>query len=411
MSATSGDTGLVAVGMPRLSDSMEEATVVRWLKQPGDAVSRGEPLVEVETDKATIVYEAEVAGVLEEVVLEEGGTAGLGAVIARIRVEGGDGASARSASADPAEPREAEPGPARREPSPQHRGAGAGRARATPVARRVAVELGVDLDRIEGSGPGGRIVEADVRAAASELRAERAPSSGRGEVTVVRHTPTQRTIAQRMAESRSTIPEFTVEIEVRMDAAARLRSDLAAGHADPVPSFNDLVVAAVARALREHPGLNGGYGDGGTVRWSRVNVGIAVDVEDALLVPTIHDADRKSVFEIARASRRLANRARARTLTAEELSDGTFTVSNLGMLGARRFTAVINPPQAAILAVGEVAERPVAEGGAIVAGLTMEMSLSCDHRVVYGAEAARFLARVRDVLERPAVLFAEVAER
>jgi pyruvate dehydrogenase E2 component (dihydrolipoamide acetyltransferase) len=344
--------------------------------------------------------------VVEEVVLEEGRTAALGAVIARIRVEGGDGPPARAgANEAPAEPR-ADPGRARPEPTRAERDAASGRPRATPVARRLAQELGVDLERIEGSGPGGRIVEADVRAALPE-RSEPATSSGRGETTVVPHSATQRTIARRMAESRASIPEFTVEIEVRMDAAARLRSDLAAGHVEPVPSFNDLVVAAVSRALRDHPALNGGYEEGGAVRWSRVNVGVAVDVPDALLVPTIRDADRKSVFEIARESRRLSDRARSRTLAAEELSDGTFTVSNLGMLGARRFTAVINPPQAAILAVGEVAERPVAEDGLLVAGLTMEMSLSCDHRVVYGAEAARFLARVRDVLEHPALLFAE----
>jgi pyruvate dehydrogenase E2 component (dihydrolipoamide acetyltransferase) len=210
-----------------------------------------------------------------------------------------------------------------------------------------------------------------------------------------------------MSESRSTIPEFTLEAEVSMAAAAQVREDLRFGGVAPLPSYNDLVVRAVALALRELPALNASYVDGSTLRFARINIGIAVATPDALVVPTLYDADRRSVTEIAAESRRLAERARSRSLTADDLAHGTFTVSNLGMLGVRRFSAVINPPQAAILAVGEVAERPVVEDGKLQARLTMEVALSCDHRVVYGAEAAQFLQRLRALLEHPTLLVAD----
>ena len=211
-----------------------------------------------------------------------------------------------------------------------------------------------------------------------------------------------------MAESRSQIPEFTVQVEIAMDEAARLRKDLRAAGTHPLPSFNDLVVRAVALALRDFPALNGSYEEGKAVRHGRINVGIAVATEDALLVPTILRRGSQAGGRDRRRFRRLAERARTRSLTPEDLADGTFTVSNLGMFGVRRFTAVINPPQVAILAVGEVAERPVVVNGEVVARKTMEVSLSCDHRVVYGAEGARFLARVRDLLEQPAQLVEDV---
>ena len=213
-----------------------------------------------------------------------------------------------------------------------------------------------------------------------------------------------------MSHSRATVPEFTLEAEISMEAATSLRAELKAASGEPVPSFNDLIVRAVALALRDFPALNGAYVEGGTVRYERINVGIAVDAGDALLVPTIRDADRSSVFTIAREARRLAEAARTRTLAPADLADGTFTVSNLGMLGVRRFHAVINAPQAAILAVGEVAPRAVVEAGALVARTTVEVALSCDHRVVYGAEAARFLQRLRHLLEHPVSLVVELRE-
>jgi pyruvate dehydrogenase E2 component (dihydrolipoamide acetyltransferase) len=390
------------IGMPRLSDSMEEATVTRWLKRPGDAVARGEELVEVETDKATIVYEAEFAGVLDEILVDEGATAALGAPIARLRTSE---AAAPAVVAQPVATAVAAPAPV----VALGRQAKEGRARATPVARRLASDLGVGLDGIAGSGPGGRIVRSDVRAAqtapppaAAAPAAAPVAAGGRGAVVEMAHTTTQRTIAARMSESRSEIPEFTLEAEFRMSAAAALRNQLKATGRPLVPSYNDLIVRAVASALRDFPSLNASYTPGKVLRYERINVGVAIDAGDALLVATIHDTDRKSIFEIAAESRQLAERARSRSLSADELADGTFTVSNLGMFGVRRFQAVINYPQVAILAVGEVAPHPFAEpSGAVSARTTVDVSLSVDHRAVYGAEAARFLQRLRELLENP----------
>jgi len=407
---------LVDITMPRLSDSMEEATVLEWLKQPGERVAKGEPLVEVETDKATMVYEAELDGVVAEIVVGAGETAALGAVIARVEsASAGGPVPAQPAPITPSSPLAPAPAPAPAASvrGPVARGGPTSRPKATPVARRLADELGGSLVGVNGTGPGGRIVRADVRSvAASSAVAPTEPAElttttepgGRGAVTEILLTPTQRTIARRMAESRSEIPEFTLEAEISMEAAHVLREGLR----DPegrAPSFNDLVVRAVALALRDFPRLNASFADDRLLLHGRVNVGIAVATEDALLVPTIFDADHKSVFELAAESRRLAERANSRSLTPDELAGGTFTVSNLGMFGVRRFTAVINHPQAAILAVGEVGLRPwVDPYGGIAARRLMEVSLSCDHRIVYGAEAARFLQRLRELLEDPAQL-------
>jgi pyruvate dehydrogenase E2 component (dihydrolipoamide acetyltransferase) len=399
-------SAVVEIGMPRLSDSMEEATILAWLKEPGERVARGEPLVEVETDKATVVYEAELDGVLEEIVIGNGETAELGALIARMRAD--DAAQARIVSARAAKaPDTAAAGrtPASRATDSSSR---AGRANATPVARRLARSLNVSLDDITGTGPGGRIVVSDVEAAAGRTETAPAGADGRGTATEVAHSPTQRTIAQRMAESRASIPEFTLEVEIAMDAVAAARDALEDGGGEPLPSFNDFVVRAVALALGDFPTLNASYEPGRAIRHGRINVGIAVDAADALVVPTIHDADHRSLHEIAAESRRLSEAARARRLTPDDVADGTFTVSNLGMFGVRRFHAVINPPQVAILAVGAVAPRAfVDNAGAFVARESMDVVLSCDHRVVYGAEAARFLDRVRQLLEHPATLVAD----
>jgi pyruvate dehydrogenase E2 component (dihydrolipoamide acetyltransferase) len=384
----------VEIGMPKLSDSMEQATVLSWLKRPGDEVRRGEPLVEVETDKATVVYEAEQDGVMGEIVVDEGGTAELGAVIAKLIVDANAARRVEPGSAPAASGSNGEA---------VGRAVAGTRARATPVARRLAGQLGVPLSVLEGTGPGGRIVRADVRRAAAPGGAEPA-TFDRGRTDVVALTPTQRTIAERMALSRSAIPEFTVESEVSMEAVARLREDLRFGQVDPLPSYNDFVVRAAALALRDHPRFNASYDEGRAQLFERINVGIAVALDDALIVPTLYDADRKALAEIASESRRLAERARARALTTDEVGNGTFTISNLGMLGVRRFNAVINHPQAAILAVGEVAERAVVAEGRLGVGTMMELALSCDHRIVYGADAARFLQRLRELLEHPALL-------
>jgi pyruvate dehydrogenase E2 component (dihydrolipoamide acetyltransferase) len=225
-------------------------------------------------------------------------------------------------------------------------------------------------------------------------------AGAKGAVEVVELSRVQATIARRMSEAKATMPEFTLTVEVDMDAAVELRDRFKA-LGDVVPSYNDFVVRAAALALRAHPRANGAYRDGRFELYEHVNVGVAVAAEDALLVPTVADADRRSLGEIARDTRRLAAGARDGTLTAAELSGGTFSVSNLGMFGIREFTAVLNPPQAAILAVGALERRPVVRDGEVVAGHRMSMTLTCDHRILYGADAARFLADIRAGLEQP----------
>jgi pyruvate dehydrogenase E2 component (dihydrolipoamide acetyltransferase) len=363
--------------MPRLSDSMEEGTIVRWLKQDGDAVAKGDPLAEVETDKATVIADADADGTLR-IVAEAGQTVPIGGVIARI-----DQSSER--------------------------------VRASPLARRLARESEVDLRAVTGSGPGGRIVKADLEAVpppppaapvAAPVAATPRARGAKGVVTIVQPSRTQVQIAQRMAESKATIPDFTLHAEADMNQAVELRAQLrrAGGAGDVVPSYNDMVVRACGLALREHPRANAAYRDGAFELYERVNVGIAVAAEDTLIVPTVFDADRKSLLEIAGEARTLAERVRSRQVTPAELAGATFTVSNLGMYGVGSFAAISNPPQAAILAVGEVREVPVVYEGKVVPGSRMSLVLTCDHRILYGAPAAVFLARVRQLLEQPLYL-------
>jgi pyruvate dehydrogenase E2 component (dihydrolipoamide acetyltransferase) len=422
--------------MPRLSDSMQEGTIVRWLKQAGDEVAIGDELAEVETDKATVACEADAAGTLLEIIVGDGDTIQIGGLIARIGAPGEQPAKGSDAprpvpAAVPAAPQAATTPapPAAAPPAVAAGGTGrgaTGRVKASPVARRLAGELGVDLAEIVGRGPKQRILKADVLAAANggsaatspaadtvagrtEAAAPAAPPSGavesaKGEVTREELTRLQQTVAQRMAESKSTQPEFVLNTEVDMEEAVSLRGQLreaAAGSGRPVPSFNDLVVRACALALRDHPRANGAYRDGGFELYGRINIGVAVAAENALLVPVVHDADRLSLGEIARRTRELAEAVRSGTATAPQLAGGTFTVSNLGSFGVTSFTAVLNPPQAGILAVGAITRRPVAQGDEIVLRSRMEISLTCDHRILYGADAAAFLAEIRRLLEQP----------
>jgi pyruvate dehydrogenase E2 component (dihydrolipoamide acetyltransferase) len=423
------------VVMPRLSDSMEEGTILRWMKSTGDSVEQGDELVEIETDKANMVYEAPAGGTLIEVVAEEGATLPIGEVIARVGEPGeavadrsGGGEHRESPSTVPGsaasrEPRVQTPdplpaptpsasqAPAAPSPGPD----GDGRVKASPLARRIARERGLDLARLAGSGPGGRIVKADVERAATEAPAtapetaaptpgvgER-PETAKGSVSFEELTKLQSTVARRMAESKATAPHFYLSVEVDMTRAvdARVRLKGAAAEGEPVPSFNDMVVKASAIALREHPRANGAYRDGRLELYSRVNVGVAVAARDALVVPTVFDADTKGLRQIATETRALADRVREGTITPPELSGGTFTVSNLGMFGISNFAAVINPPQAGILAVGAIAEQPVVRDGEIAVGNVMPMTLACDHRILYGADGARFLDRIRNLLEEP----------
>jgi pyruvate dehydrogenase E2 component (dihydrolipoamide acetyltransferase) len=418
--------------MPRLSDSMEEGTVLRWLKSEGEEVAIGDELVEIETDKANMVYESDAAGTLIEIVADEGDTLGIGEVIARV----GDASEANGAGkkkkgkerksagnggkpeADVSSASTATAAPAAEMAAGATRPQGDGRVKASPIARRIAAEKGVDLGAIQGSGPGGRIVKADVEGAEAKPAAAPAagpapvaaalerPETAKGEVSQQELTKLQQTVARRMAESKATAPHFYLSVEIDMTRAVEARSRMKAGapEGEPVPSFNDMVVKACAIALREHPRANGAYRDGRLELYSRVNVGVGVAAQDALTVPTIFDADRKGLREIARQTRELAGKVRDATITPPELSGGTFTVSNLGMYGIDSFSAVINPPQAGILAVGAINEQPVVRDGEFAKAMLMSVTLACDHRILYGADGAQFLARIRDLLEEPANL-------
>jgi pyruvate dehydrogenase E2 component (dihydrolipoamide acetyltransferase) len=416
--------------MPKLSDSMQEGTILTWLKASGERVEVGEELVEVETDKATVTYAAEAAGVLE-ILADEGTTVAAGDSIARL------GTAAPAPDPPGGRPHtraETSPAPCER-PSGSgavaHRRAAAAPANgnpnsprsATPLARRIAAMHGVSLEDVDGTGPLGRITRADVLGKAglaveapalpaSHTSAQRSPLPAGAPAEprpaapgATRQEPSrlQRVIARRMAEAKATIPHFQVQTEVVMDRAIALRAELKglAEEGEPVPSYNDVILKAAAAALREHPLANGSYKDGAFELHDAINIGIAVAAGDALVVPTVFDVAAKSLGQIARETRALAARVRSGEITPPELSGATFTVSNLGMFGMTAITPVINPPQAAILGVGAMRDTLARVDGEIVDRTKLTLTLSCDHRILYGADAARFLARIRDLLETP----------
>jgi pyruvate dehydrogenase E2 component (dihydrolipoamide acetyltransferase) len=404
------------ITMPRLSDSMEEGTILKWLVAEGDEVKRGQPIAEIETDKANMTYETDTDGTVSELVAQEGDTLAIGEVIARIGEGNGKPKSEKKEEEpeqqeEPAkekEPEQEEPQQEERKPQPSSNGGE--RVKASPVARRMAGEMGVELAQLEGSGPGGRIVKADVEAAAKDggerkpaaaPAAQRGEAGAKGEVEYQELTRLQQTVTRRMAESKATAPDFQLVAEVEMSAAVELRKRLKEV-ADPAPSVNDMVVKAVAVALRDHRRVNGAYRDGKFELYSRVNVGIAVAGQDALVVPTIFDADQKSLGQIAKDARELIGKVREGQITPPEVSGGTFTVSNLGMYGIDNFSAIINPPQAALLTVGALKKRAIPdERGRVAVRDMMNLTLVCDHRILYGADGAEFLARVRELLESP----------
>jgi pyruvate dehydrogenase E2 component (dihydrolipoamide acetyltransferase) len=431
--------------MPRLSDSMEEGTILTWLKQVGDEIAVGDELVEIETDKANMAYEADEAGTLTEILAQEGETLPIGSPIALIGESNGEGASAGDSEgqgAGPAGPVTAGDPPSlpvakassemvpptvppagealEADPEGQAEVAADGdgaRVKASPLARRLAKDKGLDLKELHGSGPGGRIIKHDVEEAETPDSAPPAPSTqpegagaapasggtAKGETETREPNKLQQTIGRRMAESKATAPHFylTIEIDMGKAVAARAAIKAASKEGEIVPSFNDMIVKACAIALREFPKANGAYRDGRFELYSRVNVGVAVAAEEALVVPTVFDADRKGLRQIAADTRAVAAKVRDGSVTPPELSGGTFTVSNLGMYGIDEFDAVINMGQAAILAVGAIREVPAVRDGEVVPAQLMKATLSCDHRILYGAEGAEFLARVKTLLEEP----------
>ncbi|MEV5827787.1 dihydrolipoamide acetyltransferase family protein [Spirillospora sp. NPDC052242] len=429
--------------MPRLSDTMEEGVISSWQKQPGDEIAVGDVLVDIETDKAVMEYEAYEAGVLEKILVGDGETAAIGAPIAVVVPKGASSGAAPAAEPEPepkAEPEpeakpepaakaEAAPAPAAKPeaPAPAPQRTGASRPPASPLARRLARDHGIDLATLSGSGPGGRIVRADIEAAvrsggaapqqapaaAAPAAAPSAPAApaaaSRADDPDVEAVPLNRfrkVAARRLTESKQNAPHFYLNREVDADALVAFRKTVNEALAPAKVSVNDLVVKACATALREHPAVNVSYTEESLLFHKRVHVGVAVAVEDGLVVPVVRDADRKSVSEIGRETRELAGRARDGKLSANDMSGGTFSVSNLGMFGVDSFSAVINPPEAAILAVGAVRDEPVVRDGQVVPGKRMAVTLSVDHRACDGATAAAFLARLAELLENPLLIVA-----
>ena len=430
--------------MPRLSDTMEEGTIGRWLVHEGDAFAAGDVLAEIETDKATMEFQAYDAGTVLRILVGDGETVALGAPIAIVGAEGetadeaasaGNGATIQPPQEEAAAEPEPEPKAAAAEPEPKAaparkpskssskaKAAAGNGSRATaalrvsPIARRMADEAGIDLAAMagRGSGPEGRVVKADVErlissgeltrpaAPAAAPAAEGAPAEGE----IRELTPMLKAVATRMTQSKQTVPHFYVESEIDMTRAMQLRAELNSGLADSGDkiSVNDLIVRASALALIQHPQAHRSYVDGKHVYHTHANVGIAVALDDGLIVPVLNEADTKPVREISRETRDLAGRARAGKLKQREIEGATFSVSNLGMFDVANFEAIINPPESAIIAVGATVDRPVVVDGEIVVRKIMRVTLSCDHRACSGADGAKLLLTIKQLLQSPSLL-------
>jgi pyruvate dehydrogenase E2 component (dihydrolipoamide acetyltransferase) len=431
------------VVMPKLSEAMETGKLLRWLKQEGDRISGGDIIAEIETDKADIELEAFGSGVLRKLLVTPGTAVpvgGLIAVIAEPDEDIGAAVGGAGAAAAPAAPRAASPPapPASPAPAPAARPAAAaapeprlapapvaaappaaparvaavlpgGRLRVSPLARKLAQRAGVDLARVTGTGPSGRIIQRDIEAHLASGPAAR-PVPAAAAVAVARTgpetedlalTPIRAAIARQMVQSKAPVPHFYITTEIAMERAVALREELQALPGAPKLTFTDLIVRACAVTLRKHPGVNASFHGETIRRHQAVHVGIAVAVEDGLITPVLRDADQKALFQIAADSRDLVERTRGRKLRQQELSGATFSISNLGMFPVDEFSAIINPPEGAILAVAAIVEKPVVVDGQLAVGKRMRVTLSCDHRVMDGAMGARFLADLKATLEAP----------
>ncbi len=411
------------VKLPRLGQGMESGTIVKWLKSEGERVERGEPLYELDTDKVTQEVEAEASGVLLKIAVQEGEVP-VGQTIAVIGEEGeeppelgsGNGAAAQEVGEHPQE--EGSPGPAREEERERRRKAAeqiaearqptrdGGRVKASPLARRIARERGIDLASLTGTGPEGRIVAEDVERAgvAPPPAAAPAPAAGEVEVEVEELSSLRRTIARRLTEAWQA-PAFQISMSADMTRAKELHGRLAelAGEGRK-PTLTDILTKASAAALMRHRAVNARFTGEAIERYPTADIGLAVAIPDGLVVPVIRGAERRTIAEIAAARIDLVDRARGGRLKQEDLDGGTFTISNLGMYGVEQFVAVLNPPQAAVLAVGAVEERPVARDGELVVRSLMSMTLTCDHRALDGATASEFLRTVKSFLEEPGLM-------
>jgi pyruvate dehydrogenase E2 component (dihydrolipoamide acetyltransferase) len=430
------------VVMPKLSPTMEEGQLSRWLKKEGDKVSMGEPLAEIDTDKATMEMQALANGVLRKILIAEGESAPLGQAIAIIGAADediatllksieGKPAKAPAATREPTQPPAApapDPSPADAKPSVSTEGKPSsetsrdgGRQLISPIAARMAADAGINLKSIQGSGPGGRIVKRDIEAAAGakpdpargapRLTSMVAPQPKPGAVygpSSFRDEPLsemRRAIARRLVTSLGPVPHFFLTSEIDMERAADMRRSINEIYPDVKLSINDIVIKVTAAALMQHPQVNASFQDKTVRYYEHADLGIAVATENGLITPVVRAADLKSLLEIAGEVRELATRARARKLKPEEYTGASFSISNLGMFGIEEFTAVINPPEGAILAVGAMAPKPVAHDGQLVIRQTMRVTMSCDHRVIDGAVGAQFLQTFKQILENPLYLF------
>ncbi len=441
------------IQMPKLSDTMTEGTLVAWKKKKGDHVSAGEVLAEIETDKATMEWESSEDGTLTEIYVEEGGKVNVGDRIAFIGGEAEEAPKAaekeeKEKKPEAKEPEKEKPKEPKKEEKPEAPKAGEkeekkaaapkaeekepetekrptvdkpeeARVRASPVARRIAAELGVDLSSVKGTGPEGRVTETDVRAAAKSVAAvadrrpaksepKVAPSIKAGESARIQLSGMRKIIAQRLVESLGPIPHFYLTIEVNagplMEARAELKSAGEGADAAKI-TVNDFVLKAAVQAAVKVPRVNASFDGDAIVQYADVDLGIAVAIEDGLLTPVIRAAQSKSLREISELAKDLAHRARNKRMKPEEFQGGTFTVSNLGGMGIDSFSAVINPPQGFILAVGKITKVPVIDDcDQIVVGHRMSLTMSCDHRVIDGALGAEYLKQLRHLLENPALL-------
>jgi pyruvate dehydrogenase E2 component (dihydrolipoamide acetyltransferase) len=397
------------ITMPKLSDTMLEGTLIKWHKKAGDKITVGDVIADVETDKATMEMEAFDDGIITEILIPEGGVVKVGQPIANI--EGGKKSAVKSTAPAATAPAATLAAPSKPKPTAMTEGS---RIKASPLAKKIALERGVDLSGIQGTGPGGRIVVADVPATAVAQGRSAAPAAPRIEVpfsdsdTKTPLSGMRRTIAERLLASKTQIPHFYLSIEIDAAPLAKLRMDLnaaaeAAGTAKV--TVNDFILLAAARAAKQHPKVNAAFAGDYVVEYGSVNLSVAIAVEDGLITPVIRDAQRLSLREISTAVKDLAVRARSKKIKPEEYQGGTLTISNLGAYGIDSFYAIINPPQAAILAVGAIVKKPVVNAqDQIVAGQRMTISLSGDHRVVDGAAGAEFLATIRKSLESPTSL-------
>lgn len=411
------------INMPKLSDTMTEGTVVKWLKREGDAVSAGDVIAEIETDKATMDLESFESGTLLKIVVLAGASVACKAPIAVIGEKGekiDPALTAAPVAAEAAAPAPAAPAPvsAPAVELPPHTAVTglSGRVKASPLARKIAAENGINLDTVTGSGPGGRIVKQDVLAAGPSGTSAAGGGGwlhptgfiGKGDERIPL-TNLRKTIAKRLQQSKQTVPHFYQEMEADMAPCMALRTALNArlekAHPPAKLSFNDFVLKACALAMRKAPAVNASWEEDAIRFHGSVHLAFGVAIPGGLITPVIADAQDKNLKAISLEAKELAVRAKAGKLKPEEYTTGTFTVSNLGMFGVERFAAIVNPPQAAILAVGNIVAKPVVdESGRIVVGHRMSLTLSADHRVVDGADAAIFLKEVKDLLETPALL-------